>query len=139
MRSWWAVVALAVGLPSSWHGHSCPVQVWTPAILTTSYKTQRAAALRLRVPARSLRTFFHGPNVLSEERVKDGHLNALTDAASHLRTYASSIFGYALGMDGHQTGESPQGLQGEAFASGDPSRRDKRDQHADSAPSKIHR
>jgi hypothetical protein len=83
--------------------------------------------------------FFRGPNVLSEERAKDSQLNALIDAASHLRTYASSIFGYALGVVGHQTGESPQDLQREAFVSGVPSRRDKRDQHADSAPSRIHR
>ena len=70
-----------------------------------------------------------------EEAADGGHLNALIDGATHSRTYASSIFGYALGMDGNLAGALQRG---EAFASSKASRQGKQDKHADSAPSKTY-
>jgi hypothetical protein len=135
VRNWLLVVALVVGLfielvlpqlPGASEDPLDPDRVIQDATGGTALTPTSTAAAEL----------FYGPNVLDEDGVKHGPSNALIDAATDSRTHASSIFGHALGMDGHQTGESPRG---EASASSGPSRQEKRDRHADSAPSKIHR
>lgn len=134
VRNWLVVVALALGLvvelvwpqvPSVRVDPLDPEHVILDAMGGNPGLTTLAGA-----PASELFREAH-----DEERA-GGHLNALIDAATHSRTYASSIFGYALGLDGHQTGRL---THAEAFESAGASRQDKRDRHADSEPSKIPR
>lgn len=131
MRNWFLVVALVAWLlvevlwpqlPSVKAGSSYPNDVILDAIGGG--------------PAtdRSISGFLLGQDGGIEETAAGGHLNALIDASTHSRTYASSIFGYALGINGNLAGAFQRG---EAFASSDASRQAKRDKHADSAPSKT--
>jgi hypothetical protein len=135
VRNWLLVVALVVGLlielvwPQS---PSANMDALDPGRVIQD-ATGGAPALTLTSTAAA--DFFQGPNALPEAGVKDGRWSAVTDAANRSLTYASRIFGYALDMDGHQTGKS---LRGEVLVSSNRSRQDERDRDADSGPSAIH-
>jgi hypothetical protein len=88
------------------------------------------------VAERSISRFLLGQDGEIEETADGGHLNALIDAATHSRTYASSIFGYAQGLDGNLAGALQRG---EAFASSNSNRQARQEKHADSGRGKIDR